>query len=117
MVEAVAVSRTWVWYSSLLQILRFSIVGILNTSIDVLTLNVLVLLFPTHNANLLLIYNSIAYTLGALNSFLLNKYWTFKRKHTVTGGEFFPLAITNWNGILCNVVIIWSSSRLLHTLC
>ena len=106
MVEEVVVSRTWVWYSSLLQILRFSIVGILNTSIDVLTLNILVLLFPIHNANLLLIYNSIAYLFGALNSFLLNKYWTFKRKHTVTGGELLRFAIINVIGILCNDAII-----------
>ena len=116
MAEEVVVSRTWVWYSSLLQILRFSIVGILNTSIDVLTLNILVLLFPIHNANLLLIYNSIAYLFGALNSFLLNKYWTFKRKHTVTGGELLRFAIINVIGILCNDAIIWSAARLLHTM-
>ena len=115
-VEEVAVSRTWVWYSSLLQILRFSIVGILNTSIDVLTLNVLILLFPTHNANLLLIYNSIAYTLGALNSFLLNKYWTFKRQHAITGGELLRFAIINAIGILCNDAIVWSAAQLLHTI-
>ena len=115
-VEAVAVSRTWVWYSSLLQILRFSIVGILNTSIDVLTLNILVLLFPIHNANFLLIYNSIAYLFGALNSFLLNKYWTFKRKHTITGGELLRFAIVNMIAILCNDAIIWSAAKALHTI-
>src|SRR5947209_20016722 len=108
MVEEVVVSRTWVWYSSLLQILRFSIVGILNTSIDVLTLNILVLLFPIHNANLLLIYNSIAYLFAALNSFLLNKYSTFKRKHTVTCGELLRFVILTGIVITCKSSTLWS---------
>lgn len=115
-VEEVAVSRTRGWFSSLLQILRFSIVGILNTGLDVLTLNVLVLLLPTHNANLLLIYNSIAYTLGALNSFFLNKYWTFKRKHAITGGELLRFAIINVIGILCNDAIVWGAAQSLRTI-
>ena len=116
MVEEVAVSRTRVGYSWFLQILRFSIVGILNTGIDVLTLNVLVLLFPTHNANFLLLFNSIAYIIGALNSFLLNKFWTFQRKYAITGGELLRFAIINIIGIICNDAIVWSAAQLLHTL-
>src|SRR5229473_2405525 len=67
------------WNTTLWQLVRFGIVGVLNTTIDIVTLNILLWRFPTHNANLLLVYNTIAYTLGALNSFALNKYWTFGR--------------------------------------
>lgn len=116
MVEEVVVSRARIWLSSLLQILRFSIVGIFNTGTDVLTLNIVVLLFPTHNANLLLLFNSIAYTIGALNSFLFNKYWTFKRKYAITGGELLRFVIINIIGILCNDAIVWSAAKLLHAL-
>ncbi len=59
------------------EIVRFAIVSVANTVIDLLTLNGLLLLFPTQNATLLVAYNSVAYTVGALNSFVLNKYWTF----------------------------------------
>ena len=98
------------------QLVRFGMVGILNTLIDVLTLNILLWLFPTHNANLLLIYNSLAYTLGALNSFSLNKYWTFKHKRSATRGEVVRFAIINVIGIFCNDITIWIVARILHPL-
>jgi putative flippase GtrA len=104
------------WSASLWQIIRFSIVGTLNTIIDLLALNILLWRFPTHNANLLLFYNSIAYTLGALNSFGLNKYWTFRRRQTITGGEVVRFAIVNVVGILCNDSIIWTVAGILHPL-
>lgn len=45
------------WPTSFWQLIRFGMVGILNTSIDVLILNLLLWRFPTLNANLLLLYN------------------------------------------------------------
>jgi hypothetical protein len=51
------------------QVLRFGLVGGLNTLVDVLVLNSLLLLFPTSSAPKLLVYNSLAYSLGAVNSF------------------------------------------------
>ncbi len=102
------------WRTSFWQIVRFSIVGILNTSIDILIFNILLLRFPTHSANLLLLYNSIAYTFGALNSFALNKYWTFKHKQVITGSELLRFAFVNIVGILCNDFIIWSVASILH---
>src|SRR5205085_4343271 len=104
------------WSTTLWQVMRFGIVGVLNTAIDILTLNLLLWRFPTHNANLLLFYNSIAYLLGALNSFGLNKYWTFKHKQAITGGELLRFAIVNTMGILCNDGIIWSVASILHPL-
>jgi len=104
------------WSTSFWQIVRFGIVGTLNTTIDVLTLNILLWRFPTHDANSLLLYNSIAYTLGALNSFGLNKYWTFKRRQAITGGELVRFAIVNIAGFLCNDSIIWITARILHPL-
>ena len=104
------------WGASFWQIVRFGIVGTLNTTIDVLTLNILLWRFPTHDANLLLLYNSVAYTLGALNSFSLNKHWTFKRRQAITGGELVRFAIVNIAGFLCNDSIIWITARILHPL-
>ena len=104
------------WSVPFWQIVRFGIVGTLNTTIDVLTLNLLLWRFPIHNANLLLLFNTIAYTLGALNSFGLNRYWTFKRRQTITGGEVVRFAIVNVAGILCNDSIIWVAARILHPL-
>jgi putative flippase GtrA len=104
------------WLISFWQIVRFGIVGISNTTIDVLILNLLLWRFPTHNANLLLLYNLAAYTLGALNSFLLNKYWTFQRRQAATAGELFRFASLSVIGILCNSSIVWVAARILHPL-
>jgi putative flippase GtrA len=98
------------------QLVCFGMVGILNTLIDVLTLNILLRLFPTNNANLLLIYNTLAYTLGAFNSFNLNKRWTFKLKSSINGGEILRFATINVLGIACNDITIWVVARMLHPL-
>jgi putative flippase GtrA len=84
------------WISGFWQIARFGIVGLLNTIVDIITLNILLWRFPTHDANLLLFYNSIAYTLGAFNSFGFNNYWTFKHKEAVTGSEILRFVIVNY---------------------
>src|SRR4051794_38968317 len=65
------------WHHLFRQILRFGLVGGVNTLVDLLVLNGLLLLFPTTRTLMLLAYNSLAYSIGAINSFLLNKHWTF----------------------------------------
>jgi putative flippase GtrA len=96
--------------------LRFGIVGILNTLIDFAALNALLWRFPTHQANLLLIYNSLAYTSGALNSFLLNKYWTFRLSRSISGREIVRFVIVATGCFFCNDSLIWLAGTSLHPL-
>ncbi len=96
------------------QAVRFVIVGISNVTIDVLTLNLLLLSFPTSNSGLLLLYNSAAYALGAFNSYVLNKYWTFHSRRATTGSELLRFAIVNVAGILCSDCIIWIAAGILQ---
>jgi putative flippase GtrA len=98
-----------------LQLLRFGAVGVSNVTIDLLALNILLLRFPTRNPLLLLVYNTVAYMLGALNSFLLNKYWTFRRSRMMMG-EVLRFAVVNVAGIFCNDALIWLAARALHPL-
>lgn len=100
--------------ASLWQIIRFGIVGVLNTLIDFAVLNVLLWRFPTHQATLLLMYNSLAYTSGALNSFLLNKYWTFRFNRRISGGEMLRFVIVTAAGFFCNDGLIWLAGTSLH---
>jgi putative flippase GtrA len=102
------------WTSSPWHFARFGLVGVLNTLIDVLTLNVLLWRFPTHSANLLLLYNTAAYGLGALNSLCLNKYWTFKQRRALSTGEIARFAVVSLAGILCSDSVIWLAARTLH---
>jgi 4-amino-4-deoxy-L-arabinose transferase-like glycosyltransferase/putative flippase GtrA len=96
------------------QFLRFGLVGCLNTTIDLLTLNCLLWLWPTQNTALLLLDNSLAYTLGAVNSFLLNRYWTFQRTGRTNAGEVMRFVLTALAGTAYNDLVLWFLTGALH---
>ena len=103
-------------FSWLKQLVQFSLVGGLNTLVDLLLLNSLLLLFPTMNTTRLLAYNMLAYSLGAINSFVLNKYWTFKHKQSATLKELSRFAITTLLGMGWSTCVLWLASSILHPL-
>jgi len=107
---------TQYWSKVLGQLLRFGLVGGLNTALDLLILNGLLWLFPTQDSLLLLVYNSFAYAIGGLNSFFLNKYWTFGRKQKTSRSELLRFSVTTLSGIACNDAIIWLVSNFFHPL-
>jgi len=96
------------------QVIRFSLVGGLNTLVDVLILNMLLLLFPSNSTRMILIFSAIAYSLGAVNSFLLNKYWTFGYRQRTTWREVVRFIVTTLCGIGWSSIILWLASNALH---
>jgi putative flippase GtrA len=96
------------------QFVRFCLVGGLNTTVDLLVLNGLLWFWPTQNTMLLLTYNSLAYMVGAVNSFIGNKYWTFRQRRPTSAAEVTRFAVTTLLGIACNDVLLWIVGRLLH---
>jgi putative flippase GtrA len=102
------------WRSLFWQIFRFGLVGGLNTIIDLLIFNGLLWLWPTQSTTSLLAYNSFAYAFGAINSFILNKYWTFQNTRQTTYGEVLRFALTTLGGVLCNDGFLWAASHFLH---
>ena len=67
------------------QIGKFTVVGIANTVIDITILNILVLVLHFNTQIQIfgfsyLVANFISVTIAMINSYLLNKYWTFKSK-------------------------------------
>jgi len=93
---------------------RFGLVGGLNTLVDIAILNALLWLFPTTSTFMLLAYNSLAYSLGAINSFLLNKYWTFGSRQKGTRGELMRFTLITLYGIGWSGSILWLASTLFH---
>jgi len=100
--------------STLQQFLRFVLVGGMNTAIDLLLLNCLLWLWPTQNTAMLLLDNSIAYAFGGVNSFMLNKYWTFQLTGRTNTREVSRFVLTTLAGIACNDIILWFMSSILH---
>src|SRR5579875_1548304 len=64
------------------QYARFLAVGFSNALVDLGTLNILLVLYPTRAALSLLADNTFAVALAILNSYLWNTRWTFRETAT-----------------------------------
>ncbi len=89
------------------QLLRFAVTGGLNTLVDILVLNALVWLLAIRSTPLLLACNIVAYCAGAINSFILNKYWTFGQREPIASGELWRFALITISGSLWSSGILW----------
>ena len=102
--------------STLWQFLRYCLVGGANTLLDLLVLNVLLWGFPTKNILMLVVYNSVAYSGGAVTSFFLNKYWTFGHKRRTTRREVVRFGIILALEILYSNGLVWLAGKVLQPL-
>lgn len=63
---------------SILQVAHFSVIGLFNALVDIGSLNLLLIIWPTTDKQMLLLFNSIAYTLAVTNSYIWNSRLTFR---------------------------------------
>ncbi len=96
------------------QAAKFGAVGLLNTFIDYLVLNVLVFMGVNATLNIfgtpMLVANFIAVTLAMVNSFILNRFWAFreqadKDKSDVVQEIIKFIVITAFSGFVINQVV------------
>jgi putative flippase GtrA len=62
---------------SLFEFTKFSLVGVLNSGVDFGVLNSLILVTSLASGGAFLAFKSISVTLGVINSYIWNKFWTF----------------------------------------
>jgi putative flippase GtrA len=72
-------------------IVLFSLVGLSNTFVDTVVFFVLYHWF-SHDY---LLIQGISYSCGMVNSYLLNKYWTFQKKSVPSGAEILKFITVN----------------------
>jgi putative flippase GtrA len=113
-IDDTAVHRFHGWSSLFWQWLCYCLVGVANTLIDVLILNILLWRFPTTQVQLLVIYNSLAYIAGAASSFFLNKYWTFGHKQRPTSQEVGRFLLSMALELLSSNGLVWLIGNALH---
>ena len=82
---------------------KFLVVGALNFLID---FGVLTLLHGVLGM-LLAPANVISYTCGVINSFLFNRYWTFKIKHKFVSIHFVKFVFVNLVSLGVNTLVVW----------
>ena len=63
---------------SLFEFSKFAMAGVLNAGVDFGILNSLILLTGLASGGAFLAFKSISVTLGVINSYVWNKYWTFQ---------------------------------------
>ncbi|WP_077624908.1 GtrA family protein [Sediminibacillus massiliensis] len=62
-----------------MQIMQFSFIGLLNAGVDIGSLNLFLLIWPTDKPMTLLMYNTISYVLAIINSYFWNTKYTFRQ--------------------------------------
>lgn len=89
------------------KLLKFLVVGATNTLVDFVILNLLVQL--VHLA--LLPSNSISFSVAVINSYLLNKYWTFQDKKPIYLTQFSLFLVISLVGLGLSNLLMHFGSR------
>ncbi|MGJ9459097.1 GtrA family protein [Oceanobacillus sp. CF4.6] len=89
------------------QVLQFSAIGGMNALIDIGTLNLLLFFWYADNNEILLLFNTIAYTLAVTNSYLFNANLTFRKKASKNKKELIFFCIQAFVSLgISNLVFI-----------
>ena len=89
---------------SLFEFSKFAVVGVLNSGVDFGILNFLMLITAVSSGGGFLAFKSVSVTLGVLNSYLWNKYWTFKTSNSADARrEFISFMVVTLIAVGVNV--------------
>ena len=76
---------------TILQFIKFNLVGLLNTAVDFAIYTLLTEVFGV----VYFVAKTLSYTAGVLNSFFFNSRWTFRNEGKGTGKQFILFAAVN----------------------
>lgn len=91
---------------------RFFLVGVLNTLIDLLVLNLLVYILNVSNPYIFALCKGFSFMIAVINSYFMNKYFTFRKKD-LQNKNFYLFVIISVVGLIINIVISGLSFYLL----
>ena len=98
------------------QVVRFGVVGGLNTVVDLAVLNLLIAATGTGTTGAMYaLYKTIAFFCAVLNSYLMNRTWTFRpvatKSQMLEGSQFLFISIL---GAFVNVGSSWYVATYTH---
>jgi len=97
---------------SLIQIVKFGLVGVLNTVVDFAVLNFLMWSFDIYSGKWLILLNITSFSLAVVNSYLWNRFWTFKIKRRQEVPEEFAKFISiSLVGVVINSSIVYGVTK------
>lgn len=96
------------------QFFKFLITGANNTGLDFLILNLLMFSFNTYKGWPIILFNIISFSLAVTNSYLINRFWTFRSeankkiyKTQISLIVIILLILLNLNFLKNNIVFIF----------
>jgi putative flippase GtrA len=90
------------------QVLKFGLVGILNTLIDFLVLNIEMYLTGITSGRYIFVLNTISFLCATINSYFMNKLWTFSdREKAGQARKFTQFLLVSIVGIGINGTIVY----------
>ena len=98
------------------QFVRFAIIGLMNTALDFGVLNVLIAVTGVRGGFILVLLNSISFTVATTNSYFWNKYWTFKDKDAVRAVEIGQFLTVSIIGLGINSGVVYAVSTFIDPL-
>ncbi|MDB5052534.1 MAG: hypothetical protein JWM44_584 [Bacilli bacterium] len=94
----------------MLQFIKFNIVGLANTLLDYGVFTLLIWL----GLESIIMAQCISYGLGILNSYFLNKYWTFTQKDKIQPKQVVRFLTLNCCGLLLSLGLLTLFTDQLH---
>jgi len=99
------------------QLSKFGVVGASNTAIDFGILNFFILLTGATTGWLFIAFKAISFTVAVVNSYLWNKFWSFKKEDVKNvEKEFFQFLAISVIGVLLNVSVASGINNILGPL-
>lgn len=86
--------KIWEKYPIIKQFVRFGIIGVINTGVDLLILNLLMFIFDKQEGIEYTVFKTISFTVAVVSSYFLNKYWAFEDKNRKEEVKKFSQFIT-----------------------
>lgn len=98
----------WAWHE-LARLIKYGLVGVSNTLVSVIVLNLFFFLWPPASQGILVSGSTIAFVAGSMNSYWWNARWVFRAQRD----SLAQLARFSVVAILClafNAVVVWGSA-------
>jgi len=95
------------------QFSRFIAVGLVNTAIDFAVLNLLSWTTGIYSGSGIILLNSVAFTAAVVNSYFMNKYWTFGVRDGVKTSEVSKFLGVSLVGLGINTSLVYGITTLI----
>ncbi len=92
-------------------LIKFGAVGLINTALDFSIVQILAFVFDIKSGIFLLLANTFSASVAMINSFFLNKKWTFEDKEERYIKQFLVFILVNLFSIVINDTIVLSLSN------